>query len=123
MTDPNNKAECTFVFKDWCQQHELDSNTVTILVKEKLDVASALETLSREDICSLELPLGQRNLVMKGVRFLTGHHLEMHSLGANALIDSMQEEPLKDSTLELEQASQCATQNQGEKSLTITLRA
>lgn len=72
MTDPKNEAESTFVFTDWCQQHDLDSNTVTILVKEKLDVASALETLSQEDICSLELPLGQRNLMMKGVQFLTG---------------------------------------------------
>lgn len=84
MSGPQSEAKSTFVFKDWCEQHELDSHTVTTLTEEKLDVASALETLSREDICSLELPLGQRNLVMKGVGFLTGRYAQTHSLGATS---------------------------------------
>ncbi len=60
-----------FELKKWCDSYELDSSTISVLETEKLTSVAALKTLSREDVVSLDLPLGQRNLLVKACKAIS----------------------------------------------------
>ena len=66
-----------FNVEEWCAAQGLNSSTQAVLETEQLDCVLALETLSRDDVLSLRLPLGQRNLLIKAVM---GLHVSTDSL-------------------------------------------
>ncbi|XP_070541313.1 uncharacterized protein [Ptychodera flava] len=68
-----------FDFNKWSKEAKLTPATVQKLETEDLTTAEALETLSEEDITSLGLTIGQRNLLKNEVEKLKRRNVKASS--------------------------------------------